>query len=191
MFTGIIQHLGRVKKIEKHDENILLQINIPKFRTSRGVSLAVNGVCLTVASAKKSLYAFSVVPETVSRTNLSRLHAGDTVNIEPSLRYGDRLGGHLVLGHVDTTSRLTRLVKNKKGVRLTVKFSPKEKRLIAPKGSIALDGVSLTIAHVSGSSCTVALVPYTLQATTLGSRHVGDFLNVEFDIIAKYAYGQK
>ncbi|HYK53134.1 MAG TPA: riboflavin synthase [Candidatus Eremiobacteraceae bacterium] len=152
----------------------------------RGDSIAINGVCLTVVDPGDPL-AFDVVPETVSRTNLSELRSGDQVNLEASLRAGDPLGGHLVYGHVDATTVVLSKSKEGEGARMWCVTPPELAPLIAEKGSVALEGVSLTVAAVREGEFAVALIPETLSKTTLGDVEEGSSLNLEVDPIARYA----
>jgi len=152
-----------------------------------GDSVSVSGVCLTVTAATNGSLAFDAVPETIARTNLGRLAAGSRVNLEPALSAGEPLGGHFVQGHVDGTARVGRLEPEGAGARLTLALPPDLLRYCVEKGSIALDGVSLTIAALRSDGIEIALVPFTLEHTTLAAAAPGDELNVEVDLLAKYA----
>lgn len=158
----------------------------PDLSAKRGDSIAVNGVCLTVVDEGDPL-VFDVVPETVSRTNLGELRVGDAVNLEASLRAGDPIGGHLVYGHVDATTIVLSKTKEGDGARMWCVTPPEVAQLIAEKGSVALEGVSLTIAAVREGEFAVALIPETLARTTLGGVEEGSPLNLEADPIARYA----
>lgn len=190
MFTGIITHRGTVRSIKKAGENLQFDLAIPKAATKLGDSVAVNGVCLTVARRKGPVHTFQIVPETLQRTSLSDLTKGDRVNVELALKYGQRLDGHFVLGHVDTVGKVTGISQGRTGVRLTIGVLS-TKSFVVDKGSVAIDGVSLTVAAVTAKSFTVALVPYTLKNTTLGQRKVGEKVNIEFDIFGKYIHATK
>ena len=156
--------------------------------TALGASIAVNGACLTVARRSGVLIDFDVVPETLSRTNLGNLKAGDAVNLEPSLRLGDELGGHMVYGHVDATAKVIAKEPEGQGFWLTLEMPPKLSALIVEKGYVALDGVSVTVASVDAGRANfeVALVPETIKRTTLGRKGAGASLNVEADPVARY-----
>jgi riboflavin synthase len=175
MFTGIVRELGRVTSFDGSRLVVAAE-------TAAGIgdSVAIDGVCLTVVANADSL-AFDVVPETLSRTTLGALDAGDAVNVEPALRAGDPLGGHIVQGHVDAVGRIRSL-----GEPVWIDAPPQTLRYCAEKGSIAVDGVSLTIAAVDNTGFAVALVPHTLTATTLGEATPGTAVNLEVDVLAKY-----
>src|SRR5918995_5367840 len=175
MFTGIVQALGRVRSFE--DGRLVVERG--PVDAAIGDSVAVNGVCLTVVERGEGTLAFDVVPETVSRTR----PFGDAVNLEPSLRAGDPLGGHVVQGHVDGVGRVRALGADG---RLVVEAPAEILAYVVEKGSIAVDGVSLTVAWVHRDAFEVALVPHTLEVTTLGSLREGDAVNLEVDVLAKY-----
>jgi riboflavin synthase len=184
MFTGIVREVGSVESVEGDGDVVRLRVRAPKTaeNTAVGDSVSVNGVCLTAVGAADGAVEFDVVPETLRRSSLGRLEAGAAVNVEPALRAGEPLGGHLVQGHVDGVGRVVRV--DVEG--LEVSAAPELLRYCVEKGSIAVEGVSLTIAALSGGSFTVALVPHTREATTLGSVSVGDEVNLEVDVIAKH-----
>jgi riboflavin synthase len=176
MFTGIVRERGRVASFD--GSRLVVETGT---EADVGDSVAIAGVCLTVAARDEGRLAFDVVPETLSRTTLGGLGAGDEVNVEPSLRAGDPLGGHIVQGHVDGVGRL-----RERG-DLTWFDAPAEiVRYCVEKGSIAVDGTSLTVAATDDGGFAVALVPHTLEATTLGSLAPGDAVNLEVDVLAKY-----
>lgn len=187
MFTGIVQATGVVRSVRQHAAGARLVIDAPDLRRPLldGASVSVNGACLTVVRSDDSIIEFDVVPETLSRSTLSTLATGNVVNLEPSLRVGDSLDGHMVQGHVDGTARVANI--RAAGPERVWTFSPEQALMpfIIPKGSVALNGVSLTIAHVERDSFTVALIPTTLGRTTLGQLKVGDRVNVETDILAR------
>jgi riboflavin synthase len=184
MFTGIIEEVGRVKLASGSE----LAIAASKVMAGieAGASTAVNGVCLTVAQFEQDSFSVKVMPETLRRTNLGRLKAGDGVNLERALPLGGRLGGHLVQGHVDATGRITYI--RGEGEALLIRFDapPEIMEYLVEKGFIAVDGISLTIVSRDSGSFQVSVVDYTRQNTNLGSRRVGDLVNLEVDIIAKY-----
>jgi len=188
MFTGIVEAVGRVAALEPRGELLRLVLEAPSLTegTRLGDSVAVNGACLTVVSVEGPRLAFDAVPETLDRTGLGELRAGARVNLERALRAGGRLDGHLVQGHVDATGRLARLERQGDDVRLFVDCDPDFADLLVEKGSVAIDGVSLTVVGVRADGFDVALIPHTLRETTLGERRPGDRLNLEADVLGKY-----
>lgn len=182
MFTGIIKHIGTVKK------NSLgtLLIYSPTLSPNNSDSIAVDGVCLTVGANKNHIIEFDVMPETLKCTTLKVLKNGDSVNMETALKLSDFLGGHLVTGHVDSAGEVKKIKKDKKSKIITFSFPKRLAKFIANKGSIAVNGVSLTVINASSSIFEVSLVEYTLQHTNLGNLHVFDKVNLEVDIIARY-----
>ena len=184
MFTGIINHLGTVKK--RTATTLEIAAKIPKPRL--GASIAVNGVCLTVVKTSNGKHSFDVGPDTWARTNLGSLRTGQAVNIEPALRHGDELGGHFATGHVDAAAEIISLEPWGEGFwRLRVELPSLLRGLIAIKGSIAIDGISLTVTAVGKDFLEVMLVPHTLQNTNLGRRAARDKVNLEADPLARYA----
>lgn len=184
MFTGIIEVMGTVAKRTTTTLHIRAKIAKPKI----GASIAVNGCCLTVVKTKNGIHSFDVGPDTWARTNLGALQAGQAANIEPSLRLGDEVGGHFVTGHVDAAAKV--LVHKPWGEgfwRFRAELPKVLRGLLAVKGSIAIDGTSLTVTAVSPSWFEVMLVPHTLKNTTLGRRKPGDRVNLECDPLARYA----
>ncbi|MCC6223412.1 MAG: riboflavin synthase [Thermoleophilia bacterium] len=188
MFTGIVRELGTVEALDSASGGARIRLAAPATAATAGVgdSVALNGVCLTVTEVEAGCLAFDAVPETLARTSLADLAAGDRVNVEPALRAGEQLGGHIVQGHVDGVGRVRELVVEGEGSRLTVEASPQLLRYCVEKGSIAVEGVSLTVAALSADAFEVALVPHTLDATTLGRLRPGDTVNLEADVLAKY-----
>jgi riboflavin synthase len=189
VFTGIVRERGRVAAAERDGDGLRLRVEAPgtAANAAPGDSIAVAGCCLTVTTTANGSLEFDAVPETIARTNLGRLAAGAEVNLEPALRAGEPLGGHFVQGHVDGTARVERLEPEGDGARLTLELPPELLRYCVEKGSIAVDGVSLTIAALRDDGVEIALVPFTLGHTTLGAAVSGDELNVEVDLLAKYA----
>lgn len=184
MFTGIVRELGEVEAVTTRGDGARLEVRAPETAAGTGVgdSVAVNGACLTAVAADDGVLAFDVVAETLRRTSLGRLTPGSRVNVEPALRAGEPLGGHLVQGHVDGVGRLLRV--DAEGLEIE---APEDlMRYCVEKGSIAVEGVSLTIAGLGEGSFSVALVPHTREATTLGAVSEGDELNLEADIVAKH-----
>lgn len=193
MFTGLIAHLGKVRAVESDPRGgARLRLFAPTVAAD-GVapkdSICINGVCLTLVAHDDESVEFDVVPETLDRSNLGTLRPGDPVNIELSLRLGDRLGGHLVYGHVDVACAIRSKVPEGQGYRIYVTRPPELARYIVEKGYVALDGVSLTVASVGAEHFEIALIPETAARTTLGSKVAGSLLNLEVDPIARYALG--
>ena len=184
MFTGIIENLGEI--VRREGAALAVSCKVPKPKL--GASVAVNGCCLTVVEVRGAVLRFDVGPETLARTNLGRLLPGHKVNVEPSLKLGDELGGHFVSGHVDAPGKVLALKPWGKDFFLLRVELPKElKGLVVEKGSIAVDGISLTVAAVAKGSFDVMIVPHTLANTTLGTRAPGDLVNLEADPFARYA----
>jgi riboflavin synthase len=188
MFTGLIQEVGLVHQAEKQGSDLRLSLQAPLLssKVKLGDSVAVNGCCLTVVDIKIPLLAFQAVPETLDRTVLGHLKEGSRVNLELPLTLSDLLGGHLVQGHVDGVAEITAIYPEGQGARMSVKVPQNLTRYVVEKGSIALNGISLTVAAIKGDQLEVALIPHTLQNTDLGSKKVGDSLHVEVDLLAKY-----
>ncbi len=188
MFSGIVESLGAVAELRDEPPGCTLVIREPKIAAETAVadSISVNGCCLTVVAADAETMAFQAGPETLKRTNLGDLKVGSPVNLERALKVADRLGGHFVSGHIDGTGQL--IERTDMGEWSTFWFSvtPALARQMAPKASIAVDGVSLTIVDSEPDRFSVALIPYTLAVTTLGPLKVGDRINLETDILAKY-----
>ena len=184
MFTGIVRELGRVEAVERADQGVRLRVQAPETAAgvSAGDSVSVNGVCLTVTESGDGVLAFDAVPETLRRSTLGRLEEGGDVNVEPALEAGDPVGGHFVQGHVDGVGRVRRVSDE----GLEIEAGPEILRYCVEKGSIAVEGVSLTIAALGDEAFTVALVPHTREVTTLGRVAEGDELNLEVDMLAKY-----
>jgi len=188
VFTGIVREMGRVVSVVAAEEGAQLVIAAPRTapRTAVGDSVAVDGVCLTAVSVTDGEIAFDAVAETLRRSSLGALETGDDVNVEPALRAGDPLGGHYVQGHGDAVGRVTTVDPEGDGRRVTFEAPPDVLRYCAEKGSITVDGVSLTVAGLDEASFTVALIPHTLAETTLGALAPGDEVNLEADVLAKY-----
>jgi riboflavin synthase len=192
MFTGLVQCLATVREI--HDAPPGKRLTIQSEPIARdaniGDSVALNGCCLTVVARAGDLLSFEAGPETLACTNLGRLAPGSTVNLEPSLKVGDRLGGHFVTGHVEGLATLSRRQDDADWSTFWFSFPPGLARYMVAKGSIAVDGVSLTLVDVERDRFSVALIPHTLAATTLGGLQVGDLVNLETDLLAKYVQNQ-
>ncbi|HJG08185.1 riboflavin synthase [Megamonas hypermegale] len=188
MFTGIIEEIGIIRNIVKGSRSIKLTITAKKVleNTNLGDSIAVNGVCLTVTALGKDGFTADVMPESMSKTNMGRLKPGDRVNLERALTLSSRLGGHIVSGHIDGVGDIINMEKDDNAVRVTLTSVPKVMKYIVSEGSVALDGVSLTVAHLGDNDFTVSLIPHTAQVTTLLDKKVGDKLNIENDVVGKY-----
>jgi riboflavin synthase len=188
MFTGIVREVGRIASVEGGDGGLRLEIEAP--RTAPGVeiggSVAINGVCLTAEALDGDRIAFHAVPETLQRTTLRTLAAGASVNIEPALRAGDAMGGHVVQGHVDGVGRVQSVESEGDGVRVTIEAADELLRYCVDKGSIAVEGVSLTVAELQDGAFALALIPHTLAETTLADLVPGREVNLEVDVLAKY-----
>lgn len=188
MFTGIIRDIGTVEAMERADGIRRLRIHAPALCRGVGVgeSVAVNGVCLSAVQIRQGTMTFEMIPETCRFTTLGGLRAGDRVNLEPSLTLSDRLNGHLVFGHVDGVGTIVRIRRQAEQLELTIRVGRELRRYLAPKSPLAVDGVSLTVGgRLSPTGCSVFLIPETLRRTTLGSRRVGERVNLEIDYIAK------
>ena len=189
MFTGIVQSLGQIARLERRAGDVELQINAPGIggdRLELGASVCVQGVCLTVTRQLEHGFSADVSRETLACTTLGAVSAGDSVNLEPAVRAGDALGGHLVSGHVDAVGRLLGSRPDGRSTRLDFEIPPQLARYVAAKGSICIDGVSLTVNAVEGARVGVNLIPHTLQATTLGALKPGANVNIEVDMLARY-----
>jgi riboflavin synthase len=188
MFTGIVREVGRVEAVEGGDEGVRLRVRAPLAAAAAapGDSVAIAGVCLTVTGTAGPALLFDAVPETLRRSSLGGLGEGDAVNVEPALRAGEPLGGHVVQGHVDGVGTVRALQPEGDGMRLAVDAAPGLLRYLVEKGSVAVEGVSLTVAALDDAGFEIALVPHTLAETTLGALAPGDAVNVEVDVLAKY-----
>jgi riboflavin synthase len=188
VFTGIVRERGRVADLTGDDRGIRLKIEAPATAPTVGIgdSVAVDGCCLTAVEVTDGTIAFDAVPETLRRTSLARLERGAEVNLEAALRAGDPLGGHIVQGHVDAVGHVRSVDPEGEGVRIWFDAPADLLRYCVEKGSVAVDGVSLTIAELDDDGFAVALVPHTLAETTLGSFAPGREVNLEADVVAKY-----
>jgi riboflavin synthase len=203
MFTGIIQDLVKIDAVKKTDllpdvyntdindknrADTKITLNLKKFKKLKiGDSVAINGVCLTVAKLHKNLATFQIIDETIKKSSFSFIKKGDKVNIERSLKIGDRLEGHFILGHVDCIGKIEHVEKHITGSHILIEIADNSVlHFIAPKGSITIDGISLTVVQILENKVKIALIPHTLENTTLGIKSIGDFVNVEVDILARY-----
>ncbi|WP_407425580.1 riboflavin synthase [Treponema sp.] len=188
MFTGIIEETGKIKKISLGGKSGSLEINAKKVLegTKTGDSIAVNGVCLTVTGMTSSSFTADVMAETLRRSSLGSLSTGSCVNLERAMAANGRFGGHIVSGHIDGTGTISRFVREENAVWVHIKASSEILRLIVEKGSIAIDGISLTVALVNESEFAVSVIPHTAEETTLLLKKAGDTVNLENDIVGKY-----
>ena len=188
MFTGIVREQGRIASMDGGPEGVRVVVDAPATAPGIGLgdSVAVNGCCLTAVEIGATTIAFDAVPETLSRTSLARLAPGVKVNLEPALRAGDPMGGHVVQGHVDGVGSVRSVTAEGEGRRIWFDFPAEVLRYCVEKGSIAIEGVSLTIAALDDRGVAVALIPHTLAATTIGALAPGDPVNLEADVLAKY-----
>ena len=189
MFTGIVKAVGSVRSIEKRGGDVRLVIGSPDLEWSSfepGESISVNGVCLTAVELDDSGFATDVSTETLDVTSLGNLEPGSPVNLEPALAVGERLGGHLVSGHVDCIGKVTSMASDARSIRLAIEIPAEYRRYVAKKGSVCVDGVSLTINEVSGETFELNIIPHTAEVTTIGDYAVGTTVNVEVDLLARY-----
>ena len=184
MFTGIVEEAGKINSAQAGKLVIVASDVLPEMK--QGDSIAVNGVCLTITDFDANSFSVDIMPETLKRTNLGLLHAGDKVNLERPVTLGGELGGHLVQGHVDDTGRVASVIWDAGTMLLRFEAPPEIMHFTVEKGFIAVDGVSLTITTKEASSFWVSVVDYTQKHTTLGNKQAGDLVNLEVDIIAKY-----
>jgi riboflavin synthase len=188
MFTGIIVSTGLFKDYRKSRHEMQLEAADLAPKLEPGASLAVNGVCLSLVSKDKGALAFDLSQETLGRTNLGALRPGARLNLELPLTLGSLVSGHLVSGHIDAVGKVVRLVEKRPGKRLLISFPSDLRPYFVPKGSVAVNGVSLTIAALEGARLEVEIIPLTLQGTNLGDLRSGDTVNLECDMVGKYAY---
>ena len=188
MFTGIIEEIGKIKSIERHANSIKLTVSANKIMSDMhiGDSIATNGICLTVTSFDSSSYTVDVMPETMMMTNFKNLKVNDAVNLERALPANGRLGGHIVSGHIDGLGTIIKKYNDDKAIRMSFSTSPAILELIVKKGSIAIDGISLTVTDVDSTSFSVSIIEHTQGETTLTSKKIGDTVNLENDVIGKY-----
>jgi len=188
MFTGIIEEIGSIKKIDRKGQGLQLMISCQEILEDMkiGDSISTNGVCLTVTSLGSDYYTTDVMPETVKLSTFSRMRTGESVNLERALALGDRFGGHMVSGHIDGTGEIIRKVKDSNATRLLIRCSEDMLRYTVIKGSITIDGISLTVASITNCEFEVSIIPQTKEDTTLLSKALGDYINIENDIVAKY-----
>lgn len=188
MFTGIIEEIGKLKAVKKGEESSILTIGAHKVLegTAIGDSISVNGVCLTVTHLLPDAFEADVMSETLSRSNIGQMELGQGLNLERALSLQTRLGGHMVSGHIDGTGIIREYREDDNAVWVTIAAQPELLRYIIEKGSIAIDGISLTVATVDEESFAVSIIPHTAEETTLLQKKVGDTVNLECDLIGKY-----
>jgi riboflavin synthase len=191
MFTGIVEGIGKVKKISKATKNrsaIQMVVDLGKHGKGlkTGQSVALNGVCLTVTKLSKTGCTFEMIEETTKKTDLGNLKIGGIVNIERSLKAGDRLEGHFVLGHVDGVGIIKKIQKKPKEVQVWFEVPKTLSKFIVKKGSIAMDGISLTVVDVKNNLSSICLIPHTIEVTNFKTKNIGDKVNIETDILGKY-----
>lgn len=188
MFTGIIEEIGYVVSIQRHAFSQIITISASDIleETQIGDSIAVNGVCLTVTSIGSKQFSADVMHETINKSSLGNLRTGMAVNLERAMPANGRFGGHIVSGHIDGVGRITNISKDDNAVWYTINAGKEIMQLIVPKGSITIDGISLTVAGVNDDSFKVSVIPHTRQVTTLSQRRINDCVNLENDIVGKY-----
>ena len=187
MFTGIIKEIGRVKKVARSNSSIKLGIESAIVFPEAGASdsISINGACLTLTSKNKNLLLFDAISSTLKNTNLKRLKSGDFVNLEPALSLGEKVGGHFVLGHIDAELKVRRLIKKAGHWQLEIDLPPAFKKNVVENGSVAIEGISLTVKKILPRIFSVDIIPFTHSSTTLKYKKIGDFLNIEFDYLLK------
>ena len=195
MFTGIVEGIGTVNKISKNTKNrSAIEMTIDLGKQVRGLkvgqSVALNGVCLTATKLTKSKCLFEMIEETTKKTDLGNLKVGGVVNIERSLKVGDRLEGHFVLGHVDGVGIIKKILKKPKEVQVYFEIPKNLTKYVVKKGSIAIDGISLTVVDIKKTLASVSLIPHTIEITNFHTKKVGDKVNIETDILGKYILNQ-
>tara|TARA_B110000014_G_scaffold157161_1_gene110447 strand:+ start:423 stop:1007 length:585 start_codon:yes stop_codon:yes gene_type:complete len=191
MFTGIITGTGKIQKIDNTTKNrSAIKLKVDLGKNSKGLmigqSVALNGVCLSVTKISKNICSFEMIDETMKKTDLGNLKVGSLINIERSLKIGERLEGHFVLGHVDGVATITKIEKKQKEVKIWFRIPKKLAKYVVQKGSIALDGISLTLVDVKKDLASVCLIPHTIEITNFRTKKIGDKLNIETDILGKY-----
>ena len=188
MFTGIVGQLGTIKAIRRQKNLIVMDVDAGALAKGikPGDSVAVNGGCLTATARKGQVVSFDLMKETIEKTSLKNLHAGDGVNLELALKADSRFGGHFVTGHVDETGTIKSIERQANWVALTISASKAIRKYLVPKGSVTIDGISLTVGCIGKTDFTVFLIPYTLKVTSLAAKKAGDLVNVETDLLAKY-----
>lgn len=195
MFTGIIEGFGKIVNFDKKTKTrSAAKMKISLGRLAKGLrvgdSVAINGVCLTAVSIRKDIAEFEMVGETIKKTNLGSLESGNKVNIERSLKVGDRLEGHFVLGHVDGVGIITNLEKQPNQIKIWMELPKKLSKYVTPKGSITVDGISLTVVDKLKNKFSVSIIPHTMKITNLSAKKIGDKVNIETDVLGKYVLSE-
>jgi riboflavin synthase len=190
MFTGIIKELGIIESVNRKGGSLTLRVRCPKTAAEAepGDSISVNGVCLTATVVSGDAVEMDVGEETFSRTSLAKIKTSSRVNIEPALRVGDKLGGHYITGHIDGVGKILSMKPETTQKTYTVRFPHELAPMIAPKGSVAVDGISLTVGDVRGDTFEVYIIPHTMSETILDDKKAGDPVNIEADVLARYVY---
>ena len=196
MFTGIVEGIGIIKRFEKKtNSRSAAKMKVDLGNLAKGLkaghSVAINGVCLTVTRIFKGEAEFEMIGETIRKTDLGKLETGDKVNIERSLKVGDRMEGHFVLGHIDGTGKIINIEKLPKEIKLWIELSNDLSKYVVKKGSIAIDGISLTLVDVIKNKISVCIIPHTMKITNLYSKKIGDKVNIETDILGKYTTARR
>jgi len=196
VFTGIVEGIGIIKKFEKKTNTrsaAKMKVNLGNLAKGlkAGHSVAINGVCLTVTKISKGEAEFEMIGETIKKTDLGNLESGDKVNIERSLKVGDRMEGHFVLGHIDGTGKIINIEKSPKEIKLWIELTNDLTKYVVKKGSIAIDGISLTLVDIIKNKISVCIIPHTIETTNLNSKKIGDKVNIETDILGKYATAKR
>ena len=188
MFTGLVEEIGKIQSIVKSTKSakIIIKANKVIMEAKIGDSISTNGVCLTITECTSNNFTVDVMAETMRRSNLNSLSPGDEVNLERALRACDRLGGHIVSGHIDGIGTVSNYEKEENAVWITISTKPEILRYIVEKGSIAIDGISLTVAYVDENEFKVSIIPHTKEVTTLLRKKLGDIINLECDVVGKY-----
>lgn len=189
MFTGVIRDLGTVKELRRLSLSYQLVVeNKTLNNVQLGDSIAINGVCLTVTTVEESNYSFDLSFETIKKTAFATVKAGSVVHLEPALKIGSSIDGHLVQGHVDCTGKIARMIRRDQAYEIEVAVAPEYNPFLVPTGSVAVNGVSLTMTQMRSGTFTLVIVPHSFKETTFSALRQGDFVNIEFDFIAKYLY---
>ena len=196
MFTGIVEGLGTIKKFDKKAKTwsaAKMKVDLGKYAKGLkvGHSIAINGVCLTVTKISKNQAEFEMIDETIKKTDLGTLELGDKVNIERSMKVSERIEGHFVLGHIDSTGKIIKIEKMPKEIKFWIELPKDLIKQIVKKGSIAIDGISFTIVDVVKNKISVCIIPHTMKITNLGLKKIGDKVNIETDILGKYITSKK
>ncbi len=188
MFTGLVSEIGTVKSASKTASHLRLVLRAPKTasETELGASINIDGACQTVSSLNGDEFSVDTIPETLKKTTLGDLKIGSRVNLEQALRASDRLGGHIVSGHIDCVGTVREIIKQPSKIEIRIAYPVEHRNLVAPQGSIAVDGISLTIAELSRDAFKIAIIPTTWEETTFAELRSGSKVNLEFDIIGKY-----